>query len=552
MSTPCQKGGMRLSEALDNMQLAYNPITKQLHFVSPKVEKPPEDTSDDVDKLSKKSSFSDEGNFSLSTCEKSDTSDSPKSTLQWGGSVSGHQRGKDGGSFSSTVSSLSECSLGSSASKEDEVPETTTSDQDQSKLKKKGLSGFFSRGVFPWKSSSKSQEATSPTVTWRLFGSKSTQNLAAKTLTSEVQKSLTPVSSATSTPHHHKRQGSSASEKQFEDLVASSIALIQHDRPSNLPAKCTEEALRHKAEHARMVEAARRRVEREAAARHARLQESLRVEERLARHAKEWTQNILPDWQNMKNNKRTLELWWSGLPPSIRGKVWQLAIENKLKITHQMYQEYVAKAKQKLHEAQLRRKRLKVNNQETCDCDSDNVKFDVTKEEKKAKTDERTDEKPRLSIPRNLSEQNLKSHSTDSGPKKCCSKSNPNLLDYSDECSMELIQLDIARTFPHLCIFQPGGPYFDVLHELLAAYVCYRPDIGYIQGMSFIAAVLILNMEAPQAFVCFANLLDGPVLRAAFTRDGNTMQVSSTCTRTSLKIWTSLPPLSSSPNSPKI
>lgn len=43
--------------------------------------------------------------------------------------------------------------------------------------------------------------------------------------------------------------------------------------------------------------------------------------------------------------------------------------------------------------------------------------------------------------------------------------------------------------------------------------------------MSFIAAVLILNMEAPQAFVCFANLLDGPVLRAAFTRDGATMQV---------------------------
>lgn len=134
---------MRLSEALDNMQLAYNPITKQLHFVSPKVEKPVEDTSDDIDKLSKKSSFSDEGNFSISTCEKSDTSDSPKSTLQWG-SVTGHHRGKDGGSFSSTVSSLSECSLGSAASKDDEVA-NTAHDQEQSKLKKKGLSGFFSR-----------------------------------------------------------------------------------------------------------------------------------------------------------------------------------------------------------------------------------------------------------------------------------------------------------------------------------------------------------------------------------------------------------------------
>ncbi|CAG4939502.1 unnamed protein product [Parnassius apollo] len=142
-TTPCSKGGMRLSEALDNIQLAYNPITKQLHFVSPKVEKPVE-SSDDVDKLSKKSSFSDEGNFSISTCEKSDTSDSPKSTLQWGGSVNGHQRGKDGGSFSSTVSSLSECSLGSSASKEDEVGDVNN-EQESSKLKKKGLSGFFSR-----------------------------------------------------------------------------------------------------------------------------------------------------------------------------------------------------------------------------------------------------------------------------------------------------------------------------------------------------------------------------------------------------------------------
>ncbi|XP_013134549.1 PREDICTED: TBC1 domain family member 12-like [Papilio polytes] len=524
-STPCAKGGMRLSEALDNIQLAYNPITKQLHFVSPKVDKPP-DTTDEVDKLSKKSSFSDEGNYSISTCEKSDTSDSPKSTLQWGGSVSGHQRGKDGGSFSSTVSSLSECSLGSSASKDDDVD--VNKDQDNSKLKKKGLSGFFSRGVFPWKSSSsKTQESTTTGVTWRLFGSKSTNNLSVKT-SSESQKSLTPVSSAANTPHHHKRQGSSASEKQFEDLVASSIALIQHDRPSNLPAKCTEEAMRHRLEHARMVQAARRRVEREAAARLARVHHALRHEERLATHAHEWSRTILPDWHNMKNSKRTLELWWSGLPPSIRGKVWQLAIENKLKISPEMYQDFVAKAKQKLLEAQQRRKKLKIKNREACGCkEKENKESDrLSKEDNQVsdKFESEEDEKPRLGMPRNFSEQNLKTLNVETCPKKCCSKSNPNLLEYNDECSMELIQLDIARTFPHLCIFQPGGPYFDVLHELLAAYVCYRPDIGYIQGMSFIAAVLILNMEAPQAFVCFANLLDGPVLRAAFTRDGAAMQ----------------------------
>lgn len=170
-----------------------------------------------------------------------------------------------------------------------------------------------------------------------------------------------------------------------------------------------------------------------------------------------------------------------------------------------MYQDYVAKAKQKLHEAQLRRKRLKVHAKNSCDCKNEETKTtedqkvedrlssgEFTKGEERSskrtekisKMDDRIEEKTekqRLGLPRNFSEQNLKTMDVDPGPKKCCSKSNPNLLDYSDECSMELIQLDIARTFPHLCIFQPGGPYFDVLHELLAAYVCYRPDIGYIQ-----------------------------------------------------------------------
>ncbi|GBP15416.1 hypothetical protein EVAR_80587_1 [Eumeta japonica] len=143
--TLCSTSGMRLSEALENMQLAYNPITKQLHFVSSKTEpKHIETTVDQIDRLSKKSSFSDEGNFSISTCEKSDSSDSPKSTLQWGGSVSGHQRGKDGGSFSSTISSLSECSLGSNASKDEDAQNSTLS-FNKEKLKKKGLSSFFSR-----------------------------------------------------------------------------------------------------------------------------------------------------------------------------------------------------------------------------------------------------------------------------------------------------------------------------------------------------------------------------------------------------------------------
>ena len=53
-----------------------------------------------------------------------------------------------------------------------------------------------------------------------------------------------------------------------------------------------------------------------------------------------------------------------------------------------------------------------------------------------------------------------------------------------------------------------GGPYFDKLHSVLGAYACYRPDVGYVQGMSFIAALFLLYLDPADAFICFANLLN--------------------------------------------
>ena len=34
-----------------------------------------------------------------------------------------------------------------------------------------------------------------------------------------------------------------------------------------------------------------------------------------------------------KNSKKTRDMWWYGIPPSVRGKVWQLAFGNDLNIT---------------------------------------------------------------------------------------------------------------------------------------------------------------------------------------------------------------------------
>ncbi|CAG2110726.1 unnamed protein product [Medioppia subpectinata] len=88
--------------------------------------------------------------------------------------------------------------------------------------------------------------------------------------------------------------------------------------------------------------------------------------------------------------------------------------------------------------------------------------------------------------------------------------------DCCGESAADLIKLDVSRTFPQLGLFQESGPYHEVLSELLGAYVTYRPDIGYAQGMSFLAAMLLLNMESEPAFVCLANLLNRQLLVSFF------------------------------------
>ncbi|CAJ0574932.1 unnamed protein product, partial [Mesorhabditis spiculigera] len=87
---------------------------------------------------------------------------------------------------------------------------------------------------------------------------------------------------------------------------------------------------------------------------------------------------------------------------------------------------------------------------------------------------------------------------------------------YNREASVAQIQLDVSRTFPALGIFQEGGPYQHLLTKLLGAYACYRPDVGYVQSMSFIAAIFLLQMEPFPAFVAFSNLMNQPLQLAFF------------------------------------
>lgn len=58
-----------------------------------------------------------------------------------------------------------------------------------------------------------------------------------------------------------------------------------------------------------------------------------------------------------------------------------------------------------------------------------------------------------------------------------------------------VIQRDINRTFPaHAFFKQSGGLGQDSLYRISKAYSVYDEEIGYVQGLSFLAAALLLHV----------------------------------------------------------
>lgn len=71
-----------------------------------------------------------------------------------------------------------------------------------------------------------------------------------------------------------------------------------------------------------------------------------------------------------------------------------------------------------------------------------------------------------------------------------------------------LIDCDIPRTFPDLNeFFAQIESISESLREVLTAFKCMRPDVGYCQGMSHIVGMLLLHCGPPQeCFKVFCNM----------------------------------------------
>nr|XP_023016210.1 TBC1 domain family member 1 [Leptinotarsa decemlineata] len=88
------------------------------------------------------------------------------------------------------------------------------------------------------------------------------------------------------------------------------------------------------------------------------------------------------------------------------------------------------------------------------------------------------------------------------------------------------ILIDLGRTFPNHSYFSsPLGPGQLALFNVLKAYSLLDPEVGYCQGLSFVAGVLLLHMEESQAFLLLKYLMFRRGMRNQYLPDMVSLQI---------------------------
>lgn len=295
-------------------------------------------------------------------------------------------------------------------------------------------------------------------------------------LISNIIHKLTPSSqhqSASDDTHNNLSKENSVTLSLSPEYNSSSspLHLSLQQRPPNLPPKSSEEEAKHKCQFEAIVKSSKKRQAKS-------LQQKLESEDKVSSSISVWNTEILPAWPECLAWKRTRELWSQGVPGPVRCRLWQLAIGNELNITKELY------------DISLTRSRITV----WSECDPKEL----------------TSMLASLSLSNSLTDSDAHLPSSHSSAK---------------ESTAFQIKLDVSRTFSHLGLFQESGPYHDTLVNILAAYSVCRPDLGYSQGMSFLAAMLLLNLDSPESvFIAFCNLINRHPFQAFYRLSRDQMQ----------------------------
>lgn len=167
---------------------------------------------------------------------------------------------------------------------------------------------------------------------------------------------------------------------------------------------------------------------------------SYRDEKKCAASEAMWLNTIVPQWDKLKDQKKTRALFMEGIPPRVRGAVWKTVIGNHVGMSKELFEIYDRHARQE----------------------------------------------------RDMNVENSASR---------------------------LIDVDLPRTFPSSLFFSRTGPFYQQTMDVLAAWAQYRPDVGYVQGMSHVAGMLVMNMDTYDAFCSFVNMMDDIFFMAFYRMD---------------------------------
>ncbi|GAB7349337.1 hypothetical protein MBLNU459_g8472t1 [Dothideomycetes sp. NU459] len=92
-------------------------------------------------------------------------------------------------------------------------------------------------------------------------------------------------------------------------------------------------------------------------------------------------------------------------------------------------------------------------------------------------------------------------------------------LQHEHPNSEGIIDKDLGRCFPHHDLFMhPDGEGQRMLGQVLKCYNLYDPEVGYCQGMGFVVGVLLMKMEARDAFCVFVKLMENHGLRDVYSK----------------------------------
>ena len=245
-------------------------------------------------------------------------------------------------------------------------------------------------------------------------------------------------------------------------------------RPKNLPKKSKEEEEYHR----KLVEENRRLyLESLQKKQMKELEYKKRLEKKMIKMqnlSKIWVNEIIPKWTEKKKDKKIKDYFYMGLPDNVRGKVWILCLGNRFSITKEYYEIQVKNSKEILEKYKINKKNENtINDINTISNENEIKDISIIKDKEK---------------------------------------------------SINIIDLDIERTFPYLGIFKGDSPMAQDLREILRVFVISRPDIGYIQGLSFIAGILLLNMDKFKAFISLMNLILNPIMLPFYKMDNESIQ----------------------------